>query len=300
MAMAVAGLSALVAGMPVADATFPGPNGRIAFTSRYNSKPQIWTMTEKGMVRRRLTGPARPNFHPGYSVDGKRIVFISTTTNGGQPIFAMNADGNLRTRITTGTRRYGDPAMSPDGKWIIAAGWRGSNPKNLWLVKADGTGAKRFTKNPGNDLLPSFSPDGTKVIWTRFRPNGTSDVFVRNLDGTGNKQLTHGTGNDKGGSFSPDGAKVVYTHVVGPKKTGRLWIMNADGTGRTKRTNNPLGTMYDHAVFSPDGLRIAFIRERDTVHLVPEIFVIHTTPGGGMDNITQSRFDPIDLDWGVG
>lgn len=295
LAMFALGIGSLPAG-----ATYPGANGKIAFTAPYKGTAQIWTMNENGAGRTRLTGPARANFHPGFTSDGKKMVFIATSEAGVNQIYMMNTDGNLRTRVTTGSRSFGDPAISPDGKWIVAAGWKGTNPKNLWLVRADGTGAKRFTEAPGDDLGPSFSPDGKSVVWTRFREDGTSDILVKNLDGTGAKQLTSGTGDDKGPSYSPDGTKIVFTHMVGNKNTGRLWIMNADGTGRSKRTDNPDGTMFDHAIWSPDGTKIAFIRERDSVHAVADLFVISAAGGGGMTNLTDGRNEPMDFDWGVG
>jgi len=284
-----------------AGATYPGTNGDIAFTSPSAAQTQIWTMAPLGGGKALITSPPSANFSPSWSADSSRIVFIATPPSGVQQIFMMNPNGTLRTQVTSGTRNFDDPSISPDGKWIVASSWRSdTESENLWLVKADASRMHRFTKFKADDVGATFSPDGTQVAWTRVRPNGTSDVFIKNVDGAGFHQLTGGNGDDRDADFSPDGTKLVYTHVEGIQETGRLWTMDVDGVHKARFTDNASGTTYDAAVWSPKGDKVAFIREVDLAHTVPDIFLVNYPGGGGFTNLTEGKFEPTDLDWGVG
>lgn len=285
-----------------AQATFPGPNGKVVFTSLYLSRPQIYTMGFHGANKTRMTNPPRQNFSPSWNWDSTRIVFITIPPSGTSQIFMMNAIGSLRTQITTGTRSYDTPAMSPNGKKIVAMGWnKPGDYRNLYLARADGSGTRRFTKVPADDSAPAWSPDGTKIAWTRLSSNGKYDIFVMNTDGTGFKRLTGGSGSAGDPCWSPDGTKIVYTYVTGTKpstKTGRLWTMDANGANKTRLTANMVGSMYVNASWSPAGDTIAFIREADPAHTEPDVMTVNYPGGGGQDNLTSQRFHPSDVAWG--
>lgn len=280
-----------------AQATFPGPNGRLAFTDRTVEPPEIWTFNSNGNYGKRLT----EGFQPSYNEHGSRVVYIVRMNDGIQQIFHINANKKLRTQVTNSDRNYANPSYAPDSEGrVVASGWRGNNWKNLWLVRLDGKGEKRFTDGNYNDVDPEWSPDGSRIAWTRYKKDGTYDVFVKHVNGAVAKRLTGGKGNCKGAAFSPDGTRIVFTRVSGPKNTGRLFTINVDGSGREQLTINPAGTMYDHAVFSPNGNEVAFVRQVDAIHTVPEIFKIKYPGGSGMTNLSQGYYWPTDVDWGVG
>jgi len=290
----------LVAAVP-AQATFPGPNGKLAFTALYLSRPQIYTMGFSGGEKTRITDPPSKNYNPSWNWDS-RIVFIAVPAGGTHQIFMMNANGTLRTQVTTGTRNYEDPAISPNDQRIVAVEWGGSaSYRHLYFVRADGTGTRRFTNAPADDYTPSWSPDGTKIVWTRQFPSGKYQIFTMNADGTGLAKLTGGSANAKDPCWSPDGLRIVYTYVTGKNpamRTGRLWTMNANGTNKQRLTMNVVGSMYDGAAWSPAGNKIAFIREADAAHTVPDVVTVNYPGGGGQDNLTNGLYHPLDVDWG--
>jgi TolB protein len=79
-----------------------------------------------------------------------------------------------------------------------------------------------------------------------------------NADGTGQMQLTHsGVTNDQVPDGSPDGRKIAYEE--GDVGSGRIWVMNADGTHNQQLTTGP-GDDFGTA-WSPDGRQIAFVRD---------------------------------------
>jgi TolB protein len=73
----------------------------------------------------------------------------------------------------------------------------------------------------------------------------TGSIYL--LTGTHVTRVTHDT-DDSRPRYSPDGTLVAFGHA------GRLWVMNADGTGRHAVATGTVGG----ADWSPDGTRLAF------------------------------------------
>ena len=88
---------------------------------------------------------------------------------------------------------------------------------------------------------------------------GPSNVYTINPNGTGRRQLTHVGKKHAAGApdWSRDGTKIVYES----NQTGnyRIWVMNADGSGQRRLTNDP-GFMDLQPAWSPDGRHIVFSR----------------------------------------
>src|SRR5215469_12736301 len=89
--------------------------------------------------------------------------------------------------------------------------------------------------------------------------SGPSNVYTINPNGTGRRQLTHVSKKQAAGApdWSADGTKIVYES----NQTGnyRIWVMNADGSGQRRLTNDP-GFMDLQPAWSPDGRHIVFSR----------------------------------------
>ena len=167
----------------------------------------------------------------------------------------------------------------------------------IYVMNADGSGQTNLTNNAGQDLYPVWSPDGTKIAFIADR-NNITDIYVMNADGTGETNLTNNASGVYASSigypvvWSPDGTKIAFIKAVKFDYAYRddLYVMNANGGGQTKLTNN--GTYataggwahMNHPVWSPDSTKIAFYSDRDGPF---DIYVMDAN-GGGETRLTNT------------
>src|SRR5688572_18778483 len=103
----------LLLAAPSADATLPGPNGKIAFQSnRSGTQNDIWTMNADGSGQTRVTAGTGVEVQPAWSPDGRDIAYVR---EGNGMIVVIDANGNdpfVVTPLASDRRR---PSWRPDG-----------------------------------------------------------------------------------------------------------------------------------------------------------------------------------------
>ena len=121
---------ALALAAPRAEATFPGRNGRIAFTNfEYSAEDnsyesRIISIRPDGSAPRVLAA-GRPEY-AAYRPDGHMIAFVRPKAG----IFVMRSDGSAKRRLVTGP--YGEPDWSPDGRRLVVT--RTRRPRGLVIT----------------------------------------------------------------------------------------------------------------------------------------------------------------------
>jgi Tol biopolymer transport system component len=274
-------LVALLGGASAAEAAFPGPNGKIA----YSLESAIWVTNQDGTGRTAIfaasfgTGVG----NPAWSPDGTRIAF-SSSHEGDNEIYVMNADGSGVTRLTSDPRGDTDPSWSPDGERLVfssrcsrgLACFNGEPYAELTVINADGTGLVRITSHPMIDILdtePAWSPegpDGSSRIAFRRQSSG---IMLINPDGSGETSIAPGP-HMFAPNWSPDGLSVAF------EKDQDLAVMNADGTGVRLLTPPGDGVIDTIPAWSPDGVWIVFLRYNDVNNIViPDLYVVRATGG---------------------
>jgi TolB protein len=314
--------AAIVAvGAAPASATFPGPNGRIAFMGFVEGTKgfQIFTANPSGGDIRQLTSTPRTDSQlPDWSPDGQRIAFFSESHVGNQPvqIQVMNADGSGVTELTRGPGFHGFPAWSPDAASLaIASDW-GDYPalRGIWIIPASAPGgvtqqeARRLTTLPAGshveDAEPQFSPDGSSIVFTRFTSPRKSAIHRVGIDGSGLRRLTPWRLNASDPDWSPNGKKIAFDSGDFGGETdggGNIHVMRADGSGRRKLTDHRRLRKGDpfkvanNPVWSPSGTQIMFTR------FLPEgSKLIAMKPNGSRKHVVldRPRFTNK-VDWGT-
>jgi Tol biopolymer transport system component len=278
---------AIAAGLLMAGsalAAFPGTNGKIAFVhdpGTAGATSDIFAMDPTGQNRTPLTSTPDDDYTPSWSADGEKIAFARNPP--GSPsygqIWVMNHDGTSQIQLTSGSQSADDyaPALSPGGNKIAFERFGGTTAQ-VWVMNADGSGQTQLTfPGPNGDegRAPVFSPDGQKIAFARYDgATGFSEIWIMNADGSGQTALTTGsaTASDSLPDFSPNGQKIVFGRSNDPPTQSDIFVMNADGSGQSQITS---GNEFDYGpVFSPDGTRIAFVREYPPSYNVDNIFLV--------------------------
>jgi TolB protein len=156
-----------------------------------------------GSGERTLTEGAL-DYNPGWSPDGKWIVFTSER-NGSADLYRVRTDGSALERLTDDPAYDDQAAFSPDGRQIVFVTTRANGTADLWTLDVATKRAKPLTSGPGGDFRPAWSPDGKWIAFSSDRESSLPmakgrwehlhlvDIYLVKPDGSGLKRLSsHG------------------------------------------------------------------------------------------------------------
>ncbi|RZA20256.1 MAG: hypothetical protein EOP93_06465 [Lysobacteraceae bacterium] len=179
----------------------------------------IYVQTTAAVAPRRLTEPpaGMRDGAPRWSPDGREILFLRASENGGCDLLVVAASGGTPWQagpcLLQSTGMYDWLA---DGSGIIAGGMRKATDKDIRLqILSLKTGEWRqlaYQAKPGDvDIDPRVSPDGKWIVFRRNISN--SDFWRVALAGGAPERLTHLQGNVWGWDFMPDGKSIVFSYL---------------------------------------------------------------------------------------
>ena len=196
-------VAGLMASVEPAQATFPGDNGRIAFSS---------------------------NRAPATSF---QIYSVNST----------GREADLSPVTTQLAGFDGDPVYSPDGTKIAFERNTGGNSNIWTISSTGGANANQITDNPAQDASPDYSPDGKRIAFTSNRAPATSfqiySVSSTGREADLNPVTTQLAGTDSAPVYSPDGTKIAFQRTVG-NANANIWTINSTGGANANQiTDNP-------------------------------------------------------------
>lgn len=162
---------------------------------------------------------------------------------------------------------------------------------DLYTIDTKGGSRTRLT-TIGKIGRAQYSPDGSRIVFQRQeteKPYYSRDIYVMNADGSGVQNITNTQDwTEFEPDWSPDGTRIVFRGRPNVDQYSKVYIMNADGTGRTLLTD--LNNSNRYPTWSPDGHRIAFASywEGGGSRWLDkgDLYVI-TTDGTGLRNLTN-------------
>lgn len=233
------------------------------------------------------------------------VELLTVDETGGSPIRLLGGAGEERVLPAP----LSAPAWSPSGDLLAFAGLtsnRGDGARgriqSLFVVNPDGSGL-RHLPGTGGAYAPVFAPNGNTVVYARRRVKrrkrrgrswrfDSTAIWITHLNDGKPQPLTRWRNGleQVPSSFSPDGSMLAISRIDklrGGEPEAVLWQI---GTGHRR----VLARTGREPVFSPDGLRIAFVRNRKNKiaggsrHAagMPELFVVNRD-GSGLRRLTD-------------
>jgi Tol biopolymer transport system component len=237
--------------------------GRIVFHSNFDGDNEIYLLTKTRIEK--LTDNSWNDEYPVWSPDGNAIAFTSDR-EGTYDIFKMKPDGTDIVQLTSSPAQEKEPSWYPDGTAVAyTSETKKFLRKQLMLKRVDIHTKETRRIIPGyskGHAIPDVSPTGELLTFTAKRTIGWEAA----LYSAGNKKVTF---LDEGGKscrarFSRDGKKLAYVSSKADGK-GDIWIMNPDGSEKTRLTERD--DTYDYfPSWSPDDRHIVFNSSRQHDH----------------------------------
>ncbi len=241
---------------------------------------------------RRLTD-AGQNAEAYFSADGQKLIFQSTmpgVTECDQQ-FTMDLTGQNLEMVSTGQGRTTCGYFFDGGERIVYSSTHHvaetcpTEPDfsqgyvwalydfDIYTADADGGDLERIFGSPVYDAEATLAPGGETIVFTSAR-DGDLDIYSMDTDGSNVRRLTHEVGYDGGPFFNAGGTKIVYrAHhprtdaaltdyrrlldqgLIRPSQLD-IWVMDADGSNKTRLTNN--GAANFGPFFHPSGDKVIF------------------------------------------
>jgi imidazolonepropionase-like amidohydrolase/Tol biopolymer transport system component len=165
------------------------PDGaRVAFSAF----GRVYVAPTAGGSPKRLTSQDAFEYLPAWSKDGKTLIYVTWSSEGGQVVKAATDGLTAPTAVTRAAAFYRDPVFSPAGDLIIAlrapwqsrqeieTEWGGSEPAGLELVTISAaTGEVKSILQARGFGRPHFGPEGDRVY-----VNSRDGLFSVRFDGS--------------------------------------------------------------------------------------------------------------------
>lgn len=143
------------------------------------------------------------------------------------------------TRLTDDAPVDTFPVWSPNRKTIAFVSNRSANGLyQIYALDVATHGITALTEGAFVNNEPAWSPDGSRIAYSCGSARGPG-VCMMMADGSDKSYLVDPAKNEYGShpSWSPDGARLVFQSIEGQGRLSDLYIIYADGSGRTRVTD---------------------------------------------------------------
>jgi dipeptidyl aminopeptidase/acylaminoacyl peptidase len=313
----IAAAIGLIAAAP-ATATFPGSNGRIAFSQAdlippiggepgdLSAHSQVFTIRPGGAGLVQLTHVASDQAAgaPDWSPDGQRIVYESNET-GSFEIWSMDADGGNQTQLT-GEPGFEDflPSWSPNGDRILFS--HCGEPFgfiafcDIDSMNANGGDVKTLLSS-GHwvNVRAEYSPNGNRIAFSSDRGGFQSAVWVMKSDGSDLHRLTRPRLRAFWPDWRPDGKRILFSDNCCLPHSN-LWSVRPNGHGLRQLTHVSQRLDAAFGSYSPNAKRIVTFFTKGCHNSPCRHFSTFHADGSHRHKVVTGKPNTFLTDWGPG
>ncbi|HVQ36948.1 MAG TPA: protein kinase [Pyrinomonadaceae bacterium] len=217
-------------------------------------------------------------------------IIYTSLLNGTPSIWTMTAQGTANTQLTDDSGGNNFPSMTSDGRYIVFVSDR-TGFTNVWRMDSDGKNQTQLTTGE-DDSWVWCSPKGTSVVYHSGQ-QGKRTLWRVSVEGGKPEKLTDYPSVCP--VVSPDGKWISSYYRPGTKDPWRLAIIPFDGGPPVKTFEVPQNVFFQSLVrWTPDGLSLAYIRNRDGVSNI----WLQPVDGGPARQLSNFKSDQIFwFDW---
>ncbi len=164
---------------------------------------EIYLLTGKGKIIKRITRNWASDLSPTWSPDGKKMAFVSSRS-GSPQIYVQYLDSQRVERVTFEGNYNTQPKWSPVGNRLVYTHTTvETGASDIFVIDMEDLEPIRLTADAGDNESPAWSPDGSLVVFSSTR-EGPSRLYVMTAYGTDQRRLLTLPGEQSNPGWSPD------------------------------------------------------------------------------------------------
>jgi TolB protein len=177
---------------------------QLAATLSFSGDQEIYLLTGRGKIIKRITYKWGSDYSPTWSPDGKKLAFVSHRAGSPQIYVKDTVTGKVE-RLTFQGKDNTQPSWSPRGDKIAYTSI-GDGHSNIFVIGLNGQEPIQLTHDSGDNEAPSWSSDGSLLAFSSTR-EGPSRIYVMTAYGTDQRRLLTLPGKQTNPKWSPNVVK---------------------------------------------------------------------------------------------
>ena len=160
---------------------------KLAAALSFSGDQEIYLLTGKGEIIKRVTKSWGIDVSPCFSPDGNKLAFVSKRA-GVPQIYIKDLRTDRVSRLTFEGKYNTSPAWSPDGDRVAYVGVV-DNEIDIYSIDLEGGAPIKLTSGQGDNEDPAWSADGSMIVFSSTRQGGRSRLFVMTAGGAYQRQI---------------------------------------------------------------------------------------------------------------